>query len=278
MSQVRTLYRGGSRYYIDPSDDRTKRPGVTSVLDKLAKPFLSPWAAKMTAELAIDSLAFIERMAENDRAGAIKYLSGASRRYTTIRANFGTEAHDLFERMIRGEEIRSVAPDMEHVHRHFAEFLAAVNPELVRAEDVVWSERYDYAGSFDAILVVWLDAFGLPTPDRSGTPRVVIVDWKTSKDTHAEVAMQLAAYAEADYILDADGRQFPIPEITGAYVLHITDKGWNFHPIEMDLREAFRYFLYLRGLFGWDADSRGAIGKAIAGSGQIVTGTQRRAK
>jgi hypothetical protein len=215
-------------------------------------------------------------MAENDRDGAVKYLSGAARRYTKIRSDFGSEAHDLFERMIRGEVVRSVSPDLVHVFKHFAEFLAAVNPQLLRTEDVAWSDTYGYAGSFDAILIVWLDADGYPTPDRSGTPRILIVDWKTSKDTHAEVAMQLAAYANADYILDDDGQRAEMPEIAGGAVLHITDKGWAFIPVK--LRTAMPYFLHLLGMVGWDTDSRTMLGKPIAGSGRIVTGTQRRGK
>ncbi|MDX2390198.1 hypothetical protein NJL88_08985 [Streptomyces sp. DK15] len=278
MGSVRTIMRSGSRFYVDP-ETSIKVPGVTSVVGMLPKPFLTFWASKMTAELAVDSLDFVGRMAANDRDGAVDYLKGASRRYTKIRADVGSKAHDLFERMIRGEKVYSVHPDLEPYRLHFADFLEKVNPELVRAEDVAWSDTHEYAGSFDAILRVWLDEEGKPTPDRSGTPHLLIVDWKTSKSTYADVALQMSAYAHADRIIDADGNEFPMPDLDGAAVLHITPDQWAFKPVAID-REVFEIFLTLRRVFTWDREiSKRVIGRAIAKSyGELVTGTQRRAR
>ncbi|MFF2406706.1 hypothetical protein [Streptomyces sp. NPDC058092] len=277
MGSVRTIMRSGSRFYVDP-ETAIKVPGVTSVVGMLPKPFLTFWAAKMTAELAVDSIDFVSRMAEQDRDGAVDYLKGASRRYTKVRADVGSEAHDLFERMIRGERVAFVAPDLEPYRKHFAEFLEAVNPELVRAEDVAWSDAHEYAGSFDAILRVWLDEDGKPTPDRSGTPHLLIVDWKTSKSTYPDVALQMSAYAHADRIIDAEGNEFAMPDLDGAAVLHITPDQWAFKPVRID-RDVFEVFLTLRRVFTWDREtSKTVIGRAIAKSTKIVTGTQRRAK
>ncbi|MFJ9616697.1 hypothetical protein [Streptomyces noursei] len=279
MGTVRTVQRGGSRFYVHPERPEIKVPGVTSVVGMLPKPFLMYWAAKMTAELAVDSLPFVAQMAERDRQGAIDYLKGAARRYTRIRAEIGSQAHDLFERMIRGEAVGRVHPDLEPYRRNFAEFLAAVNPELVGAEDVAWSDTHEYAGSFDAMLRVWLDDKNRPMPDRSGTPVLLIADWKTSKDIHAEVALQMAAYAYADRIIRPDGSSTPMPEFDGAAVLHITPDGWAFKPVCIE-REIYEFFLSLRRVFTWDHDvSKTVIGRAIAqSSGRLVTGTQRRAR
>lgn len=275
---VRTLNRGNSRFYLDPRDIRRKTPGVTSIIDMTPKPFLGPWNAKMCAELAIDALPYIQRLAADDRAGAVQYLSGAARRYTATRAKLGGEAHDLFERMIRGEAVKRVSRDLEPYQRHFAEFLAAVNPELVRAEEVCWSDTHDYAGSFDGILNVWYDENGNITPDRSGTPRRFIVDWKTSKAAHAEVGLQLSGYANADFIMGDDGTVEPMPAVDGGRVLHITDKGWDFIPAAIDA-DIFAYFLHLREVFRWDREVSGTVlGPPEASSGQLVTGTQRRGR
>lgn len=279
MSSIRTLYRGGSRFYLNPDKPEVKHPGVTSVIGMLPKPFLAPWNASMTATLAVDSIDFIARMAENDREGAITYLKGAARRYTTIRANVGSAAHDLFERMIRGEVIGNVHPDMTGYRAMFEEFLTDVNPELVRAEDVCWSDSHSYAGSFDAILRVWFDDEGNITPDRSGTPHLLIVDWKTSKATYADVALQMAAYANADVMIDADGVETPMPEFDGAAVLHILPDMWEFKPVRIH-DDVFQHFLNLRKVFEWDRDvSKTVLGKPIAGSKKrLVTGTERRAR
>jgi hypothetical protein len=277
---IRTVHKGGSRFYFDTENPDLKVPGVTSVIGMAAKPFLQHWAAKMAAELAVDSLAFVQQMAERDREGAIAYLSGAARRYTKARADVGSEAHDLFERMIRGEYVGRVGMDLEPYRRNFAEFLDAVNPELVRAEDVAWSDTHGYAGSFDAMLNVWVDPVTRKaTSDRSGEPVLVVADWKTSKSTYPEVALQMAAYAHADKIIAPDGAEESMPEFDGGAVLHITPEQWAFKPVRID-RDVFSVFLALRKVFDWDRElSRSVIGKPLAKSGgALVTGTQRRAR
>ena len=280
MGAVRTIQRGGSRFYIDPDHPEIKLPGVTSIIGMLPKPFLMYWSAKLTAELAVDSLPFVAQMAERDRQGTVDYLKGASRRYTATRADLGSRAHDLFERMIRGESIPGrVHPDLEPYRELFADFLTAVNPELVRAEDCAWSDEHGYAGSFDAILRIWVDADRKPTPDRSGTPLLLMVDWKTSADTYPDVALQMAAYASADRIISPDGTSEPMPEMDGAAVLHITADQWALKPVRIDA-DVFDVFLTLRKIFIWDREiSKTVIGRAIASSARsLVTGTQRRSR
>lgn len=273
---VNTVQRGGSRFYTD-SDNTLSVPGVTSIISMLAKPFLQGWAAKMAAELAVDSIDMIKPMAERDRQGAVDFVKGAAYRYTKARASIGSDAHDLFERMIRGEAVRRVHPDMEPYRRGFAEFLDAVQPELVSAEDIMWSDAHAYAGSSDCIMDVRLDDNNRPCASADKTRS--IVDWKTSKDLHAEVALQLTAYANADRLIKPDGRSEPMPEIEMGAALHITPDGWEFRPVRIDV---FEYFLALRTLFDWDReDAKHVIGKPIASSAvqkSIVTGTQRRAR
>lgn len=280
MGKIRTIYRGGSRFYLHPADRDIAHPGVTSVIGMLPKQsFLAPWQAKMAAELAVDSIDFVKEMAERDRDGAIDYLKGAARRYTKARSDVGSEAHDLFERLMRGEYVGRQRSDIQPYVDNFREFMEAVNPELVRAEDVAWSDTYGYAGSFDVWLRVWIDDDKRITPDRSGAPMLLIADWKTSKSTYADVALQLAAYANADFVLDADGVQHPMPEFDGAAVLHITDTDWQFKPVDIG-DDVFEHFLHLRATFDWDRErSRSVIGKPVArkSGGKIVTGTQRRA-
>ncbi|MGY5131287.1 hypothetical protein ACWGJW_02500 [Streptomyces nigrescens] len=281
MPKVRTIYRGGSRFYVHPEQRDLVHPGVTSIIGMLPKQaFLGPWNAKMTAELAVDSLDFIAEMERAaGREAAIDYLKNAARRYTKVRADIGSEAHDLFERLIRGEYVGRVRSDLEPYVTHFREFMAAVNPELVRAEDVAWSDTHGYAGSFDVILYVWLDENGDPTPDRSGTRHLIMGDWKTSKATYPDVALQMAAYANADFIIDPDGNREPMPQFDGGAVLHITDQTWAFKPVVIS-DDVFAEFLRLRGTFDWDRNlSRKVIGKPIASkAGKLVTGTQRRAR
>lgn len=279
MGRVRTTYKGGSRFYIHPADSEITHPGVTSVIGMLPKQnFLAPWNARMTAELAVDSIDFVKEMAERDRAGAVDYLRGAARRYTKARSDVGSEAHDLFERLMRGEYVGRQRSDIQPYVDNFREFLEAVNPELIRAEDVAWSDTYGYAGSFDVVLRIWMDKGGRITPDRSGIPHVLIADWKTSKSTYPDVALQLSAYANADYYLDAEGRRYELPTLDGGAVLHITDTDWQFKPVAIG-DDVFEHFLHLRATFDWDREqSKRVIGKPVVqkAGAKIVTGTQRR--
>lgn len=273
---IRTIQRGGSRWYVDPKT-AIKYPGVTSIVGMLPKPFLVWWAARMAAETAVENLAAVTAIAKSDPTGAIDYLKNAHARYTKARAKVGSEAHDLFERMIRGEAIGRVHPDLEPYRVLFAEFLDVVRPVLVRAEDIAWSDTFEYAGSFDAILRVQLGVDGKPD-HVNGEWHTLIVDWKTSKSTYPDVALQMSAYAHADKIIAPDGTAEDMPEFDGAAVLHITPDAWEFLPVRIE-GEVFEVFLTLRKVFKWDRDlSKRVIGRAIAsGVRRLVTGTQRRA-
>lgn len=281
MGKVRTTFKGGSRYYIHPADSDLRHPGVTSIIGMLPKQnFLAPWQAKLTAELAVDSIDFIKQMAARDRDGTVDYLKGAARRYTSARSSLGGEAHDLFERMMRGEAVGPQRSDLEPYAHNFREFLSMVNPEFVRAEDVVWSDTYGYAGSFDVWMRIWVLPNGKVDPSRgpASKPLLIMGDWKTGARTYPDVALQLAAYQRADYVLDADGQRHELPEFDGAMVLHITDTDWQLKPVVTD-DAVFAQFLHLRATFDWDRDtSKGVILKPLAqkAGGRIVTGTQRR--
>ncbi len=270
-AKVSTIQRGGSRFYVN-QETKESVPGVTSVIGMLPKPFLVQWAAKMAAEAAVDNLSAVTAIAETDREGAIGFIKGAHWRYTKSRASIGSEAHDMFERMIRGEYVSTrYMPDaMRPYHSHFSEFLDRVQPELIRAEDVAWSDEHKYAGSFDALLRI---------KDEDGTPATVIADWKTSKSTYPEVALQMAAYGFADWLIDPEGNAEPMPPIDAAAVLHITEDQWAFKPVRFDA-EVYSYFLRLRETFDWDREvSKTVIGKPFAkgGTKRLITGTERRA-
>lgn len=282
MGRVRTRTVQQTRHYFDTERTEIVYPGVTSICGMVAKPFLAPWSAGMTADLALDSLDFIKGMAERDRKGARQYLAGAARRYTDIRSDIGTRAHELFELMARGLPLTDDGdhPDMLPYIAAYREFLDQVNPEFIRHEDIAWSDTHKYAGSFDVVMRVWIDEeTKKPTPDRSGTPQLLMADYKTSKNAYPDVALQLSAYAHADYIIDTEGVRHPMPEFDGGAVLWITPGKWEFKPVRIGA-EVFDHFLHLRETFRWDREtSKKVLGKPIAGSAaKFVTGTERRAK
>lgn len=247
--KVATIKRGGSRLYVHPNT-REKVPGVTSVVGKLPKEFLKFWAAKVVAETAVENIGPLVGLAMRDPKGAVDYLKRSPQRNTGEAANTGTEVHSLVERMARGEDIGRVHPDLEGFTRGYQEFLDRFQPEFLHLEETVWSETHGYAGSFDAIARI--------------QGEVVILDNKTTRSgVHAEVALQMAAYANADYLLDQDGNQTPLPKITAAGVVWLRPDEWNLTPVAID-GDVFSIFQALLQVYRWDTDlSKAVLGRPI---------------
>ena len=103
----------------------------------------------------------------------------------------GTQVHEAAEKLVKGEEV-SWMDDYGNARYSqivwemilkFAEFWNTYKPELISAEDFVWSDKYKYAGTAD--LVVKMDG------------QVWLLDLKTSNSIHKSYDLQLASYAKA---------------------------------------------------------------------------------
>lgn len=247
--QVRTVKRGGSRFYVHPDKTFGSVPGVTSILNMLPKEFLKFWAAKVTAETAVDQLpAVLGMVLGDDRQGAIDYLKRAHFRNTGAAADMGTEAHEVWETMARGEKLGRQHPAMEPFIRGFQAFMDAFEPEFLHLEETVWSDTHGYAGSFDWIAKIRGELLN------QEEDAIVIGDNKTTRSgVHAEVALQLNAYARADYILNPDGSQSPLPDINAAAVFHGRPDGWQLVPVRLG-DDLFDLFCSLIPVLSWEKD------------------------
>ncbi|MFD0044760.1 hypothetical protein ACFVGV_06170 [Pseudarthrobacter scleromae] len=243
--KVGTIKRGGARFYVNPDDGAIKVPGVTSIVGMLPKEFLRYWAAKMVAEEAVADPGTLVNMVLRDPSAAIDHLKKAPDRNTRKAADVGTAAHDLFERLAKGQPIGRVHPDLEPFVRHFSEFLDKAQPEYHFMEETVWSDTHEYAGSFDAFATIQGEK--------------VWIDNKTTRSgIHEEVGVQLAAYRFADSIIRQDGGRIPMPKADGGAVLHIRPEGWKLVPVRCD-EEMFDVFLHLREIFRYEKEIKGTI-------------------
>ena len=90
----------------------------------------------------------------------------------------------------------------------------------------------------------------------------VITDIKTGKSgAWPDVALQLSAYANADYLIDASGERRPLPQIDAAAVLTVRPDEYRLIPVRLG-DDVFDTFKALIEVSKWEHDvSKTVIGK-----------------
>ena len=123
---------------------------------------------------------------------------------------------------------------VQNMWRQYGGFKSRYNPEWIDSEFTVWSETYGYAGTAD-----WGAKIG---------GSLVLGDNKSGKGVYPDTAMQLAALAKADFILDADGTQRELPKYTRFGILHVRPMFTRLVPVD-HIDEWFKAFLGLKACF-----------------------------
>ena len=203
-----------THYYEDANGKRI--PGVTTILNEgLPKPALINWAANATAEAAVNRWDELTDMGPADR---LKILKAARYEDRDAAAKRGTEVHALAEKLMLGREVK--VPDELRGHvESYVKFLDEWNPEPVLTEVTVVNYSIGYAGSLDMIA-------------RLGNGSVFLGDIKTNRSgIYGDVALQLAAYRYAEYIVTPSG-EARMPEVEATYAIHVRADGYSVIPIE----------------------------------------------
>lgn len=300
---IKTTNEFGPRHYYDTSNPAVHYPSVTSITGHLPKD-LTKWHANMAAARAIDSLSYLPQMVDSSPKHAAQYIASAAGDHMTAAQDKGSAGHDVFERMLKGmpvdlpetaEQYKTDLPTLIKIHDAFADFLDRTQPELIRAEDVAWSDEHGYAGSFD---VAWRFKGNPETGelDPQGEWLNHLSDYKTGKNIYPSVAVQLVAYANAERVTSFDGglaAAEPMPTFQALSVLHINEKVTTLKPIRKSVwGPAWRTFLacieFQRAAVRWGGHGWGrnrikgheddAFGSSLfTKSGRLQTGTERRA-
>ncbi len=127
-----------------------------------------------------------------------------------------------------------VPPDLAQVVANFTAWRRKARLDIRLAETTVYSAKYHYAGSMDAVAY-------------RGNARVVI-DWKTSNGLYREYALQVAAYAKA--LEEMTGQ--PVKE---AWAVRFGKKAPEFEARKVrDLEDAF--IAFRAALYLWKAMRR----------------------
>jgi hypothetical protein len=256
---------GGKRFYVWGRGERYW--SVTTILKALPKDALKFWAASQVAGFAFDHA---HSWLSLPREAAIDLLKREPLRFTGGRAEIGTALHSAAEAYALGKPL-STAPFEDEVRKmvgHFLRFLKAFQPRIIATEAVIYNRTQKYAGKFDLLVEISADKLAqaaTPWDPPADHPEFVrlLLDYKTGKGVYNETALQLNAYAGAEFIGMPDGSEQPVPPLDGLGVVHITADGWELIPVRLD-PEIFRAFLYVREVFRWlEVTSKEALGTPI---------------
>ena len=222
-NQARDQGSGGRTYSWPPTPPHEFEVfSVTRAISGgLPKPFLLPWVAKITAEEAVKKHKVLASLIESgDERAAVDLLKGARYRDMGTKADRGTIVHAALEGYLAGKGIdnEAILEQLREAHvprtmwksaglmiNGLMEFLFDEEPEVYWSEATVYSREHGYAGTADLIAKMRIGGSLVP----------VILDVKTSKRIYDETALQLCAYARADFVGLDDGTEAPLVPTTG---------------------------------------------------------------
>lgn len=195
---VKKLYGGEVSLYFDPDQHiystdpelSKKVYGVTNIVKILDKPFLVPAAVKVV----LDHIRGIGEDAHRRNVGGgeafvevMNSLQEARNLYRTKwneAAVKGTKTHKWVENHIKG--ISQPLPDDQEVKNAvlaYFQFIDKYKPEFILSEEMVYSKKYNYAGTLDFTAKI--------------NGKLMLGDFKTSSDVYDNYFLETAARIKA---------------------------------------------------------------------------------
>lgn len=205
--------------------DGKRATSVTTILSGgIPKGALVPWAAKTAAQYAIDN-----------PGATLEEIKGAPDRDRDEAGRRGTLVHDTIELILRVDDPGIPEEIAAHIVGWRA-FLAAWQIRAIFQECIVAHTALRHAGKFDLI--------GCSPLINEGKP--FILDWKTSRSVHDEAALQMSAYARAEFMVHpVTGEEIPVPTVSASFVAHVTADGTELYPCaetHLELRRHHKLF------------------------------------
>lgn len=232
------------RYYVHPVTGQ-KLVSVTNVLGTcVAKQALIPWAAKVTAEYAVEYLPTItQQLRTEPREQVRKHISAQVTVARDKAADLGTRIHAYADAHVTGRTMsvdEEVAPYLAQYLRFLADWGIDLERDVEAAELTVATPSSGYAGTLDLRVRLPLDGYaeGKVAPTKPGEPRPVwTIDIKTSATRprtsgYPEYVLQLAALRYAKEMWLPDNTVAPLPPSAGAAVLNLRQNGYALIPVD----------------------------------------------
>lgn len=272
----------GDRFYRDPLDGAVF-PSVTTVIGLAHYERLEQWKLRMVARAAVDQATELpDRLKRDGRRELVRQLASAPDDFADVRARIGDEVHNWLEARSKGE----APPDLTEEAAAFvpaaSDFLLALRPRWLAAEATCFNRAIGYAGTADLF---------------AGIGSLTLVgDYKTGREAHTSVALQLAALAHAEEMVLPDGTRRPVPAVDCGLVVTVRPDGflprlvdvgngpWRAFRALLAVREELRWgdrwlgpavasaevidlaYERFRRMEGYGLDRRGASGPAVPGS------------
>ena len=218
---------GRQRSYLWPHDQPAHHyRSVTTICNEKDKPALRYWAARQAAEYAV----------RHPDASADQIAKAPWRERDRAAAR-GSSIHAAIE-----DPQKWVDSDIAPAVRQAYDLLSALRLEVIAVEVPVFSRSESYAGTVDAIV-------------RGDATRGEkwLLDWKSGKGVWPDMALQLSAYAHAEwagyyagpetsYRADLWQPVTPSWSRSKALIAHITDSEWSAYvvPVDGPVWDAFR--------------------------------------
>ena len=199
-----------------------KIPSVTGVLRILSKPWLVPWASKVT----------IEKMAELLKPGVaydelqIKSMLDEAKRATyaikTTAGDLGKLVHQYLEKFIKGQNPSKLVHDeARNSANRFLDWVNQNKVEFLLSEQMVYSKKYNFCGTLDFVCKIG--------------KKLLLGDIKTSNQIDLiEYPAQMAAYMicrEEEF-----GDKFD-----GCILVRVGKKDAEFEMMEISCKDMVKY-------------------------------------
>jgi hypothetical protein len=224
-SLVRRNHGTGHTYELDGAP----APGITHLIGKgFPKGALPPWTARTCAQAVLDEWPELERMPPSERYERVRT---APYRDRDAAARRGSEVHRLAQRMALHPD--EDVPVPEELVGHVDSYLRFAREWEVRevlVEAVIAKREPRYCGTLDLVADL-------------ADGRRWLLDWKTTRSgVFSENALQLAAYRYADFYVDAEFHEQPMPPVDACGVVWLRADGYDLHPVTAGLAQ-WRLFL-----------------------------------
>lgn len=256
-----------------------KYASVTSLTGLLPKN-LTWWAANLAADTYVQNRDDIAAMSDED---AYEFLRRAHDRVKNTAADLGSEVHRFVEAMNLGKPTPTWPLPVRARMTHFARFIEDFQPRIEAAETKVYhrndratNRRLGVGGLYAGTLDMLAEIDG----------ELAVIDIKTGKSVWPEAALQINAYAYADFLV-ADpfhpgakqitpkrGKRWyewhgpkedeiPMPDVQAGYILHLRDDGYDLVPVPIR-DDLYEMFLSLFSIDRWEREvKKGVLGRPV---------------